>query len=145
MIQLREITRENFKEILRLKVAPTQEKFVASNAISIAEAHFYPEQAWFRAIYDDETPVGFLMLDDQPQKPLYFLWRLMIGAAHQGKGYGKQALQLLKQHVATRPGATALFVSYVPGEGGPAAFYEKLGFLPTGEIEEGEIVAKLTL
>ena len=145
MIQLREITQENFKEILRLKVSPTQERFVASNAISIAEAHFYPENAWYRAIYDDEAPVGFLMLDDQPQKPLYFLWRLMIGAAHQGRGYGKEALKLLAKHVSTRPGATALFVSYVPGEGSPALFYEKSGFVPTGDIEEGEIVAKLLL
>jgi diamine N-acetyltransferase len=145
LIQLREITKENFKAILRLKVAPTQEKFVASNAISIAEAHFYPENSWFRAIYYDETPVGFLMLDDQPQKSLYFLWRFMIDASQQGKGYGREAIKLLVQHVATRPNATALFVSYVPSEGGPALFYQKLGFVPTGEIEEGEIVAMLLL
>jgi diamine N-acetyltransferase len=145
LIQIREITKENFKLILRLKVSPTQERFVASNAISIAEAHFYPENAWYRAIYQAETPVGFLMLDDQPEKSLYFLWRLMIDASHQGKGYGREAIKLLVQYVSTRPNATALYVSYVPGEGGPAPFYEKLGFVPTGEIEEGEMVAKLLL
>ena len=64
---LREITQETVNSILNLRVTKEQEQFVASNAVSIAEAHF-SEDAWFRAIYADETPVGFLMLSDQPTK-----------------------------------------------------------------------------
>lgn len=65
------MTRDNLTEVLRLKVRPEQEKCVASNAYSLAQAHFYPEEAWFRAIYADETPVGFMMCsieedDEQP-------------------------------------------------------------------------------
>jgi hypothetical protein len=65
-IALREITKENLSGILKLKVASYQEKFVASNAVSIAQAHFSPLVAWFRAIYADEVPVGFVMLEDDP-------------------------------------------------------------------------------
>jgi diamine N-acetyltransferase len=61
-VTLREITKDNWRDLLRLKVAPSQEQFVASNAMSIAEAHFNPEVAWFRAIYAGDVPVGFLML-----------------------------------------------------------------------------------
>jgi diamine N-acetyltransferase len=63
VVTLREVTTENFRDILTLRVSPEQREYVASNDRSVAEAHFHQE-AWFRAIYADETPVGFLMLHD---------------------------------------------------------------------------------
>ena len=42
----------------------------------------------------------------------------------------------------TRPGATALGVSCVPGEGSPGPFYAKLGFTYTGEEDQGELVLR---
>lgn len=88
-ITLREITKETLREVLMLKVAPEQERFVASNAVSIAQAHFHPEVAWFRAIYADETPVGFLMVEDDLDKPEVYLWRFMIDHRFQKLGYGR--------------------------------------------------------
>jgi len=58
-VTLHEVTARNLKAVLSLDVAESQGKFVASNAKSIAEAHFHPE-AWFRAIYVGDQPVGFL-------------------------------------------------------------------------------------
>lgn len=145
IVSLQEVTRENLITVLKLAVSETQNKFVAPNAVSLAQAHYYPEKAWFRAIYADETAVGFLMLSDEPRKPEYFLWRLMIATEYQGLGYGKQAMQLLINHVKTRPQATELFTSYVPEEGGPEAFYHKLGFVDTGKMEDEEKVARLAL
>jgi diamine N-acetyltransferase len=145
-VSLREITSESLRPILRLKVFPEQEKYVASNAVSIAQAYFHRDNAWFRAIYADETPVGFLMLDDRPDEASYFLWRFMIDARYQKFGYGKRALELLINHVRTRPNAKELGVSCVPeGEGSPCPFYEKMGFVYTGEEDEGELVMKLKL
>ena len=60
-ITLREINNENFRAIFRIRVKPKQEQFVAPNVQSIAEAHF-TDEAWFRAIYADDEPVGFVML-----------------------------------------------------------------------------------
>ncbi len=143
-VELREITGETVRAICRLVVAPDQEGFVAPNAVSIAEAYFEPN-AWFRAIYADGEPVGFVMLEDDPAKEEYVLWRLMIADGLQGRGYGKRAVELLIDYVRTRPGATALMTSWVPGDRGPAEFYRKLGFEPTGEIDEGEVVGRLAL
>jgi diamine N-acetyltransferase len=143
-VELREVTADTVRTICRLVVAPGQDQFVAPNAVSIAEAYFHPT-AWFRAIYADGEPVGFLMLDDDDTKPLYSLWRLMIADGFQGRGYGKRAVELLTDYVRTRPGATALMTSWVPGDGGPAEFYRKLGFEPTGEMDEGEVVGRLAL
>jgi diamine N-acetyltransferase len=144
-VTLREITKKTLFDILRLRVAPEQARFVAPIAVSIAEAHFSPEVAWFRAIYFGETPVGFVMLEADEPRARYFLWRFMVDAGHQGRGIGRRAIELVIEHVRTRPGATELTTSCVPGDGGPGPFYEKLGFVYTGSEEEGELVMRREL
>ena len=99
VVSLREITEETLGPVLKLSdtLSETQKHMVAPNAVSIAQAHFSP-YAWFRAIYADETPVGFLMLyigpedDEKPaetQPTFHFIWRLMVGGPYQGRGYGR--------------------------------------------------------
>ncbi|MBD3160756.1 MAG: GNAT family N-acetyltransferase [Candidatus Eisenbacteria bacterium] len=143
-VTLREITEETVDEILALRVGQEQTKFVASNAKSIAQAHFC-KTAWFRAIYAGESPVGFVMLDDKPDLPEYFLWRLMVDERYQRMGFGRKALDRLIEHVKTRPRATELLTSCVPGEGSPEPFYLTYGFEQTGRMEEGEKVLRLPL
>jgi diamine N-acetyltransferase len=143
-ITFREITRETLKEILELKVTEYQNRFVASNAVSIAQAHFTNE-AWFRGIYADDTPVGFIMMYINPGKSVYYLWRFMLDHRFQRMGYGRQAIQLMIEHVRTFPGANAITLSYAPGDGNPGPFYRSFGFVETGEIDDGEYVMKLKL
>jgi diamine N-acetyltransferase len=145
VVSLREVTSETLRDVLRLKVAPEQERFVAPNSVSIAQAYFHRDNAWFRAIYAGDTPVGFVMVEDLPDKASYHLWRFMIDARYQGLGFGRRALELLMEHVRTRPGATHLSLSCVPAEDGPGAFYERLGFAYTGEEEDGERVMRRPL
>jgi len=143
-VSLREITAETVRSICKLKVSEAQNRFVAPVAISIAQAYFEPK-AWFRAIYAGETPAGFVMIYDDPEKPSYFLWRFLLDSRYQRMGFGQKAIQLLVDYVRTRPNAVELLVSYVPEEGGPGPFYKKLGFLPTGEMEGDEEVACLKI
>lgn len=143
-VTLQEITEETLRPILRLEVAERQKNFVASNAVSIAQAYF-SKNAWFRAIYADETPVGFVMLYVDEEKPEYVVWRFMIDKNQQGHGYGRQALLKIIEHVRGLPNATQLFLSYVPEEGNASPFYRKLGFEETGKWDEGEKIMKLTL
>ena len=145
-VELREITADNVRTVCRLAVAASQTAFVAPNAISLAQAMFEPK-AWYRAIYAGDRPVGFAMLslDPDSEKPEYYLWRFMIGADHQHRGYGRAAIAAIVAHVRTLPGATELLVSWVPADGGPEPFYRGIGFVPTGKIEEGEVEARLAL
>ncbi len=143
-LALREITADTVRDICDLATTKAQEDFVAPNAVSIAEAYFCKE-AWFRAIYCNDTPVGFVMLHQQPDKGEYFLWRFMIDQAQQGKGYGIEAMRLVLGHVRTQSNATVLKLSCVPGEGSPEEFYIKLGFTFTGEIEDGEKIYTIAL
>lgn len=153
-VTLREIDRGNLRDVLRLKVGPEQEGFVAPNAVSIAQAHFHPE-AWFRAIYAGETPVGFAMLEDWTQhaeeapedwlrEPYVGLWRFMIDVRYQSLGFGAQAMRVLIEHARSR-GARVMLLSFVPGTGSPEAFYRRFGFEATGEVSEGEHVMRLAL
>lgn len=145
VIALREITQETLHPVLDLEVAAHQKGFVAPNAVSIAQAYFEPDAAWFRAIYADETPVGFVMVDDDPANEEYGLWRFMIDHRYQGLGFGRRALDLVIEQVKSRPGAKEFFTSCVPGDGSPCPFYERMGFVYTGEVDDGELVMKLTL
>jgi diamine N-acetyltransferase len=143
-VTLRPVTGDNLRDVLRLKVTPDQEKFVAPNPVSLAQAHFTKE-AWYRAIFADEVPVGFMMLYDNPVKPEYFLWRLMVDARYQGNGFAWRAVEQLVDYVRTRPGAKELLVSHGQGEGSPAPFYARFGFQYTGEEDDGELIMRLPL
>jgi len=141
-VELREITQESLGAVLDLAVGPEQEQYVATNARSIAEAHFEP-RAWFRAVYADDDPVGFVMAFRDPPND-FWIWRFMIDASHQGKGYGYRALELLVKE-AREEGAKEMKLSYHPGEHSPHAFYTRFGFVETGEVEGDEVVMRLAL
>jgi len=139
-ITLREITAETVRTICRLSVADHQTDFVASNSVSIAEAHFTPT-AWFRAVYADETPVGFVMLDEQPEWDYIYIWRLMIDQRYQKLGYGRRVLEIVEERVRGRHEVTRLELSCVQEPGGPQPFYESLGFRFEGNYEsDGEAI-----
>ena len=108
-------------------------------------------------IYDDDTPVGFLMVgydtddywEDAPAiaNGNYNLWRLMIDKRYQGKGYGKEAVRLALDFVRTWPCGKAdyCWLSYEPENGVARELYRSFGFAETGEYDGEEIIAVLEL
>lgn len=150
-IRLVEVTDANRDAVTAVRVRPEQERFVASVEKSFRDARENPEaNPWFRAAYDGDEPVGFVMLswDVTPQPGIigpYFLWRLLVGAEHQGRGCGSAILDEVVA-LLRAAGATELLTSYVPGEGSPEPFYRGFGFVPTGETDEdGEVILRLEL
>ena len=99
LVSLRPVTPDNLRAVMRLKVRPEQEQFVAPNPVSLAQGAYEP-LAWLRAIYADETPVGFVMLHDDPFKPEYYLWRLMIDAHYQRMGFARQGMTQVIEYVS---------------------------------------------
>jgi len=150
LVSLREITADTVRPIIALAVAADQQRFVASNAISLAEALFH-EEAWYRAIYAGETPAGFVMLYDEslrgapPPAPEVGLWRFMVDRRFQGRGIGAAALGQVVAHVRAKGVFSSLTTSYVPGPGCPEQFYLQAGFRHTGKLDEGEVVLELSL
>ena len=73
------------------------------------------------------------------------MWKLLIDQRHQGRGCGAEAVRQVAGLVRAE-GATELLTSYVPQDGGPAAFYERLRFVPTGQLDmNGEVIVRLVL
>jgi GNAT superfamily N-acetyltransferase len=85
----------------------------------------------------------------EPQPPEiigpWFLWKLLIDERYQGRGYGAAVVRQIAELVRAE-GATELLTSYVPEDDGPAGFYQRLGFVPTGELDgSGEVIVRLGL
>ena len=150
LVTLREITADTVRAVIKLAVTEYQNRFVAPNAVSLAQALFAPE-AWYRAIYLADELVGFVMLADDslldpvPENPQVGVWRFMVDAKHQRKGVGRAAMLLVIEHVRRKGVFDKLAISYVPEDGGPEQLYLSLGFRPTGEMDEDEVVMELPL
>ena len=76
----------------------------------------------------------------------YFLWRLLIDMRWQRRGYGRAALDLVLEYLATRPGCDRIVASFDPRRRvPPLGFYLRYGFVPTGEVFDDEPVIELPL
>ncbi len=156
MIELRKITDDNFNECIKLEPKEGQKNYVASNICSLAEAYVALTNNECLplpyAIYNNDIMVGFIMLsynkaDNEDGENKYWVWRLMIDKQYQGKGYGKEAMTNALELIRTFQygKASAVYISYEPENIVAKTLYASFGFVETGEIEDGELVAKLVL
>ncbi|WP_329496696.1 GNAT family N-acetyltransferase [Kitasatospora herbaricolor] len=150
-LRLVPITTENVEDACRLSVRPDQQRLVQPVAQSLALAYAFGERAWPRLVMDGEEIVGFLMAffdvpfdADPPGVTRDGLWRLNVAAGQQGRGVGRFAVEQVAAELRRR-GRRTLTTSWHVADNGPEPFYRRLGFRPTGETVEGEIVGELDL
>lgn len=126
-ITLRDVTRQNIRQVLKLKAAPEQERLAPTVAHMIARG-VYEENAWFKAIYADEEPAGLVKVwESSPEEP--DLWGIIVDEKYQGRGYGRRAVELAVALIKSRnPQAKRLCVGYLPENGDAQAFFKKCGF-----------------
>ena len=149
VVRLVEVTNDNVMDLSELATHKTQEEMVAPVGVSLAQALVAPTAtdrnaaAWYRGIYADDVPAGFVMVALHPEKEPY-LWRFLIDRMHQRRGIGGMALDLVENEM--RSGGHASWrVSWVPGRGSPEPFYRARGFEPTGKVHDGEVEASQKL
>lgn len=160
MIHLERVNGDTIWDILKLTVADHQKNFVAGNDVSIIEAYIAITSNGYAfpfGIFEDDTPVGFVMIgydkdeywQDAPAiaDGNYNLWRLMIDKAHQNKGYGRQAVELALRFIRTFPCGKADFcwLSYEPENTVAKSLYASFGFVETGDKDGEEQIAVLKL
>ena len=151
-VELRKIADTNRPEVLAVAVAPNQERFVGTVAGALQDAAEIPEaNPWVRAVYLDDRPVGLVMLswNVEPDPPHiigpWFLWKLLIDHRFQRRGLGREVVRLIAD-IVRNEGATELLTSYTEGQGDPGRFYERLGFIPTGDRDDNnEVILALDL
>ncbi len=146
MIRLLEVSEENFDEVIGLSVAPSQEKFVASNVRSLAQCYIYREDGdvFPMAVVHEDRTVGFLLLEKDVDEGFYLVWRMMIDRKEQGKGFGEEVLREVLRQAKEAPGIDAVRADYVKGNDAMAHLLSKLGFVRIGE-EEREILNEYRL
>lgn len=149
-MELRPVSAQNWKELIKLKVSDQQTHFVASNLYSIAEAQFgfEDEGHWdfypFGAYVDDQ-PVGFVMycFNFAHSRFQAFIMRLMVDQRFQGKGYGREIMQLVLKRFQEDERIKNVGISYEPENEVARKLYASLGFVEPGEMLDDETLAVL--
>jgi diamine N-acetyltransferase len=150
-ITLRDVTGENFADVINLQLPEHQQDMLASNAYSIAESKFDP-YARPRAIYDGAELVGFLMywsLEDEGEDAAdrrpneYSICRFMVDHRHQGRGVGRRALQLALEEIRQNQALECIYICYHPSNPIAKDFYASFGFVETGIDEDHEMIAEI--
>ena len=149
-VTLRDITGDNYFQVLELKISPAQEaaKFVSPVVRSLADAWFYREEGitYPKAIYADEDLVGFIMYELDTEEQQVFIWRFLIDQRYQGKGYGRQTIEAVLAMAKEQAQITKVVADYVDGNEPMKKILLDLGFEETGfnkEINEHIMVYQL--
>lgn len=147
-VRLVEITDDTFRTWTWLDVHHSQQRFVATVEESFVDALFHgtrhgvPLLPAYRGIEADGEPVGFVMWSEATPQP--YLWRFLVDRRHQGRGIGRRALDLWVERMRDR-GHTEAETSWQQGPGGPEGFHLGCGWVPTGEYDDGEALARLRI
>lgn len=145
-VTLEAVTIDNFEALMDMELPPEQAAYLASNAYSIAQSHYYPD--WRpRAIYADGAPAGFALYDVEGdgEPGCYAIYRLMVDHPRQNRGIGRRAMALLLAEIGACPDARRITICYKPGNATARRFYASLGFVETGIDERDEMVAEIRL
>ena len=110
--------------MIKLGVTDEQKGFVATNLFSIAQAKAFPECICL-AIYFDDILVGFTMYCIDIEDDEYWIYRLMIDAKYQSKGYGKAAMEKLIDTIKKDKEHHAIYISFEPLNTRAKQLYEK--------------------
>jgi diamine N-acetyltransferase len=146
MVTLRDLTRDNWVECIRLTLHENQQGNLASNIATIAESKF-EEHHRLRAIYLDERLVGLLAYaheDDPPDEDLFWIFRLMVDKNYQRQGIGLAAMQLAIAEIAEL-GASRIRTMHKPTNLAAASLYRKLGFREIGFLGDGDVLLEMRL
>lgn len=132
----------NWRSVAALTVTPEQGRFVAAPTHYLALCAY--EDVWhpLAVTTPDGAVVGFLMWGIDDEDGSCWLGGILVDAAHQGRGYGRAAVREALAEMADRASEAGFALSYDPDNSVARGLYASLGFVETGEVDEGEVVAR---
>jgi diamine N-acetyltransferase len=140
-MDLRDVNADNWRDVVRIEPREDQRRFVASVSYYLNLCH-YGEDWRPLALYREGEPIGFAMWAFDTEEESYWIGGLVIGAEHQGKGYGRAAMEAMLDHLAAQPGYREAALSCDPENTVARRLYASLGFVETGERVDDELVAR---
>ena len=151
-VTLRPVERVDVLDVIRLQLSDDQQRFIAPNAVSLAQAH-YETGCYPMVIAADSALVGFCSvidhtehayLDDDDDPSAAFVWRFMIDRRAQGNGFGSAALDKLADWALGRS-LTSLVLTVRRENEAALSFFLDRGFDRTGRTWDGEIELARTI
>lgn len=147
-LRLEELSAATIVAVNNMSLKPGQEQFLAPVSYGVAATVIDPRTSWQRVVLAGDDVVGFVSANfDEHETQEWFrsvLWRINVDADDQGQGIGRFAIEGLMNEARERS-MDHVDVIYEAGEGGPEAFFRRVGFEPVGETEFGEVVARIAL
>ena len=144
---MRPVDETNFLDVFSLKLGEGQDAYVSHPIRSLAQAYVYRTQCQPFGIYAGDECVGYVMVIYDYDIPEYDVWHMMIDASEQGRGYGRAALGEVLSYIRTKPFGDSDRVTLTCGKDNDRAIqlYQKMGFRPTGIMDEDEAEYVITL
>lgn len=143
-VELKEVTKESWPEVMNLAFKLEQGGLVAPNFYRVREFKAEPTFVQLAVFHGDEV-VGFAMYGLDPDDGNYWIYRLMIDVDRQRCGFGKAALLKLIDLMSQLPDCDEIYVGYRPENFVAHALYMSIGFQRTGQMLQGEYIARLDL
>lgn len=148
-IQISLVSHHNWEEAMKISVRPEQARFVPSVTESLAYAYLKP---WDEALdpyvlSTGNVIIGFFFLSHTPDSSdNYWIGGFQIDKAHQGKGYGKQAMAKIISFVKQEhPRCQIISLTVEPSNEQAKRLYEHTGFVSeNGRNQYGEIIYRYT-
>ncbi|MPQ43528.1 GNAT family N-acetyltransferase [Clostridium tarantellae] len=142
------VDKNNYKELINLKVTKEQENFIETVETCLKEAREY--SVWKPVgIYDGAKPIGFAMYGlflDEGENGRVWLDRFLISYKEQGKGYGKAGIKLLINNLYEEYGYDEIYLSVYKSNDKAIKLYKDLGFQFNDEVDvNGEKIMVINL
>ncbi len=141
-VNLFPVDETNWRDVAKIEVETHQRNFVAQPLYYLALCNY--GKIWNPiAICAENRIIGMLMWAKDPSDGSCWLGGITIDKQYQGLGYGRGAVLKVIDQLAEEQGFTEFALSYHPLNETARELYRSLHFMPTGEMEEEEIVARL--
>lgn len=136
-LTIRNVSKNNYEEILKLEVAKDQEGFIEPVKACLKEAE--EDSVWRTVgIYSRDKAIGFAMYGlflNEGKDGRVWLDRFLISHEFQGMGYGKKGINTLINHLYEEFGYKKIYLSVYDNNKGAISLYRKIGFEFNGELD----------
>ncbi|MFD2176026.1 GNAT family N-acetyltransferase [Veronia pacifica] len=144
-VNLREITKDIWFEMLDVEITKEQENYVALPSEAIAASKFYDYYV-NRGVYLEDKPIGFIQYypNHENGKPSeIFIDQLLIDVSFQGRGYGSEAIKIVLEEIKQLEGFKSISICHVEGHDAMKKFFEQFNFTVVEQDEFDETIMEL--
>jgi diamine N-acetyltransferase len=143
VVSLRDVDDANWRAVADVAPRDDQRGFVSPLAARYLLLSSR-EGVWISlGIYADDEVVGHVMWAIDDDDGSHWIGGLVIDAEEQSTGLGRAATQTIIRWLAEKPDCHVIRLSYGAENQAAERLYAGLGFTPTGERVDDEIVAEL--